>query len=434
MSLLDKLKNIGTDGINALKEMRYFHNCGVCHHPMNTNQDPEAYHSSNLNGWYHRECMNTLDRCDSCDRSSLRLEHGICSRCMRSDSIRSYSYKPSPLFHRVNNKKKSVLVSDSGYSQHGLPILHFGVEIECDRHEDETEDYDNSIILEGNQFASLVSLIGRGVRKSNLFYSKSDGSLTEQGIEVVSHPFSWNFWKKYGREIYDTLFSTILSSGYFSAESFEGGMHIHVSKKAVNRTQLHKLLWFIYECPEFIKKIAQRDSMYGKTTWRSIIGSSYGDAPFRDRRKRVAKICKNKYSSVADRYTAVNLQPENTIEFRIFNGTLNIMTLSKGIEFIHSLLSYCSQSSFKDIVNRKSESVRVEGYLKFLSENQKRYTNLCVFLDTELLDYFNGLSKQKRNKYFGDSKSRLGRKLLTEGLSSNRNSNSFHEDVKGLIL
>ena len=226
------------------------------------------------------------------------------------------------------------------------------------------------------------------------------------------------------------LFSTILSSGYFSAESFEGGMHIHVSKNAVNRTQLHKLLWFIYECPEFIKKIAQRDTHYGKLTWRSIIGSTYGDAPFKNRRRRVARICKSKYSSVADRYTAVNLQPNNTIEFRIFNGTLNIMTLSKAIEFIHSLLSYCSQSSFKDIVNRKSESVRVEGYLKFLSDNQKRYTNLCLFLDTELLE----LSKRKRTKYFGDSKSRLGRKLLNEGLGSNRNGNSFHEDVKGVIL
>ena len=175
-----------------------------------------------------------------------------------------------------------------------------------------------------------------------------------------------------------------------------------------------------------------RDS--GKTTWRSIIGSTYGDSPFKNRRRRVARICKAKYSSVADRYTAVNLQPNNTIEFRIFNGTLNIMTLSKAIEFIHSLLSYCSQSSFKDIVNRKSESVRVEGYLKFLSENQKRYTNLCLFLDTELMDYFNGLSKQKRDKYFGDSKSRLGRKLLNEGLGSNRNSNSFNEDVKGLVI
>jgi len=74
--------------------------------------------------------------------------------------------------------------------------------------------------------------------------------------------------------------------------------------------------------------------------------------------------------------------------------------------------------------------VRVEGYLKFLSENQKRYTNLCLFLDTELLE----LSKQKRNKYFGDSKSRLGRKLITQGLDSNRRGNSFHEDVKGLVI
>ena len=384
MSLLDNLKDISTNGINKLKEMKNIHNCGCCHEVVNTNTDEDIIYSDTLNNWFHTNCLNSLDRCNSCDNASYHLEHGICSRCMNSQSIRNYSFRPNPIFHRVNNKQKSV-----------------------------------------------VNIIGRGIGKSNLFYSKSDGSLTEQGVEVVSHPFSWNFWKQYGKNIYDALFSALMSSGYYSAESSEGGMHIHVSKSSVNRTQLHKLLWFIYECPSFIKMIAQRSSRWGSVSWSSLIGG-YANESFSKRRAYVSKIAKRKYSPRAERYTAINMQPNDTIEFRMFNGTLNIMTLSKSIEFIHSLLSYCSQTSFKDIVNNKSETVRVEGYLKFLSENQKRYSNLCIFLDKEMSEL---LSKQKRRKYFGVSTEKVGRKLLEVGMSFNeRSANSFNLDRKGMML
>ena len=430
MSLLDNLKDISTNGINKLKEMKNIHNCGCCNEVVNTNTDEDIIYSDTLNNWFHYDCLNNLDRCNSCDNASYHLEHGICSRCMNSQSIRNYSFRPNPIFHRVNNKQKSVLVSDSGYSKHGLPILHFGVEIEVDIHEEQEEDYGSDIILEGNNFASLVNIIGRGIGKSNLFYSKSDGSLTEQGVEVVSHPFSWNFWKQYGKNIYDALFSALISSGYYSAESSEGGMHIHVSKSAINRTQLHKLLWFIYECPSFIKMIAQRSSRWGSVSWSSLIGG-YANESFSKRRAYVSKIAKRKFSPRAERYTAINMQPNDTIEFRMFNGTLNIMTLSKAIEFIHSLLSYCSQTSFRDIVNNKSETVRVEGYLKFLSENQKRYSNLCIFLDKEMSEL---LSKQKRRKYFGISTEKVGRTLLNMGLNSDRTATSFNYDRKGIIL
>ena len=384
MSLLDNLKDISTNGINKLKEMKNIHNCGCCHEVVNTNTDEDIIYSDTLNNWFHTNCLNSLDRCNSCDNASYHLEHGICSRCMNSQSIRNYSFRPNPIFHRVNNKQKSV-----------------------------------------------VNIIGRGIGKSNLFYSKSDGSLTEQGVEVVSHPFSWNFWKQYGKNIYDALFSALMSSGYYSAESSEGGMHIHVSKSSVNRTQLHKLLWFIYECPSFIKMIAQRSSRWGSVSWSSLIGG-YANESFSKRRAYVSKIAKRKYSPRAERYTAINMQPNDTIEFRMFNGTLNIMTLSESIEFIHSLLSYCSQTSFKDIVNNKSETVRVEGYLKFLSENQKRYSNLCIFLDKEMSEL---LSKQKRRKYFGVSTEKVGRKLLEVGMSFNeRSANSFNLDRKGMML
>ena len=106
------------------------------------------------------------------------------------------------------------------------------------------------------------------------------------------------------------------------------------------------------------------------------------------------------------------------------------MTLSKAIEFIHSLVSYCSQTPIKEIVNRKNEDDRVDNYLKFLSRNQSKYMNLCLFLNAEM-----DLSTQKKNKYFTEARTRLGRKMVIDSVFNNgRSTNQFKLDRKGVVI
>lgn len=45
------------------------------------------------------------------------------------------------------------------------------------------------------------------------------------------------------------------------------------------------------------------------------------------------------------RYTAVNLKPENTIEFRIFRGTLRYETFIATLEFAHYLCELAKELS-----------------------------------------------------------------------------------------
>ena len=427
MSILNNLKNIGSDTINKLKDVANLKTCIVCSGAINTSKDDNVHYSNHLNGWYHNSCHDSLGNCNVCNRKSHHLESGICPSCMNNTSIRSYSYKPEALFHRVNPRKNEPLQAYTSNSRHGLPILHFGVEIEVDHHVTE-EEYSNSIILDGNNFASLVNIVGSALKNCNLFYCKTDSSLSDDGIEVVSHPFSWNFWKSYGQDIYDTLFNTLLSSGYSSAESSEGGMHIHISKDSLKSSQLLKLLWFVYESPKFMKLIAQRVSSFAYVDYSSLVGWQLDT--YREKLSSLTKISKRKYSSDQSRYTAVNLSNDHTIEFRIFKGTLNIMTLSKAIEFIHSLVSYCSQTPIKEIVNRKNEDDRVDNYLKFLSRNQSKYMNLCLFLNAEM-----DLSTQKKNKYFTEARTRLGRKMVIDSVFNNgRSTNQFKLDRKGVVI
>tara|TARA_R110000796_G_scaffold168408_1_gene285356 strand:+ start:455 stop:1738 length:1284 start_codon:yes stop_codon:yes gene_type:complete len=427
MDILKNLNSIDTESIKKLKEVTHLDKCKVCNDTINTDTDESVTYSSDLNAWIHRDCLNEVQLCVVCKRPAIHLEQDICSKCMNNHSVRNYSYKPDSRFHRVNTKKNEPLTSFSGESKHGMPILHFGVEIEVDVHADQ-DDYDNNIVLDGNNFASLTNIVGSAIPGTDLFYCKTDSSLSDDGIEIVSHPFSWNFWKTYGQSIYDTLFSTIRNSGYYSAEGSETGMHIHISKRAIKKSHLLKLLWFIYESPNFIELIAQRSSYFGMATYDSLLG--YTPDTFKLKVSKLTSVAKRRFSSNAERYTALNMEPSESIEFRIFKGTLNIMTLSKAIEFIHSLLSYCAESSISDIVNKNNEEKRVDRYLQFLSRNQSKYMNLCLFLNNEM-----ELSTQKKNKYFTESRTRLGRRLLVDhGLREGRVSNSFKTDSKGVLV
>ena len=75
---------------------------------------------------------------------------------------------------------------------------------------------------------------------------------------------------------------------------------------------------------------------------------------------------------------------------------------------------------------------KVNKYLDFLSNNQKRYLNLCIFLDSEMKEI---LSTQKRRKLFGVATQKVSRKMLQDGINHfERSANAFHQDRKGMIV
>jgi hypothetical protein len=50
-----------------------------------------------------------------------------------------------------------------------------------------------------------------------------------------------------------------------------------------------------------------------------------------------------------DRYTAVNLTNRETIEFRIFKGTLNHVTIMATLQFCHELVEFCKTNTLSHI-------------------------------------------------------------------------------------
>ena len=319
------------------------------------------------------DCYDELQICSYCERRSLNIDNGICEQCAtHSASIQGYGYKPEPVFHRVrmNRLNTPPLLTDRDYrvNEKGNQsyVWHAGIEIEADRH----RNSDESPTYMGRLIASLVHLIGKGkTAKEQLLYSKNDCTCA---VEIVSHPFSWNYWMLYGKELFKTLVQKLKDNNLYGYNAHNSGMHIHVSRKALKVSDIVKMVSFVYNPDnfKFILDISQRhlsrleewaNPWMDTDTWNNLV-----------------KIARNhqeaRYHSQRD--TAINLQNRNTVEFRIFRGTLNFMSFCKNLEFVRSLCLWAKETSLDVAKNGKG----LDSYLSFLEKNYNDYENLCYFL------------------------------------------------------
>ncbi|GAH84174.1 unnamed protein product, partial [marine sediment metagenome] len=138
-------------------------------------------------------------------------------------------------------------------------------------------------------------------------YAKHDGTLNF-GIEVVSHPATWNWLKQNYRKWENIL--NLRKVGFKSFDTTTCGMHIHLSKNAFSSLHLYKILKFFYENKDFILKISQRKSSYL---------NRYATLSSQDFNNSLALKAKWK-NQTEEKYTAINLLNEPTIEIRVLEG------------------------------------------------------------------------------------------------------------------
>ena len=324
-------------------------------------------------------CYDEMNECNNCNHKSINLgKLGICHSCITNGSrIRSYGHKPSTIFHRINNGHDDLppLLTDSPNSTNAdgitTPNFHMGVEIESDIKRTDAKP----IRFFGRELASLIKLIGKGrTGHEQLLYSKRDGSLSDEGLEVVSHPMSWNYWLIYGQEIYSTLFKKLKENNLFSYDTTECGMHVHVSRDYMSSSTLMKVMMFIYSPlnSDFILSISQRTADKLQY-WASTTMSSYHES--------ILDELITDYDFAQEEFPrsqAVNLHNQKTIEFRIFRGTLNFVAFSKNLEFVRSLIEWAKVANYNDI----DKDGGLNSYISYLKKpvNSDEYPNLCLFL------------------------------------------------------
>lgn len=162
-------------------------------------------------------------------------------------------------------------------------------------------------------------------------YIKSDGSL-DDGLELVTHPCTL---KAHLQEVpWEETLEKIRSLGYFSHQASTCGLHVHVNRSFFGNTcaqQDERIGHVLYLFERFWQELLR----FSRRTQRQVEqwAARYG---YKDTGREILEHAKKSYQG---RYTCVNLTNANTIEFRIFRGTLKYNTLIATLQFVEKLCS-----------------------------------------------------------------------------------------------
>lgn len=281
-----------------------------------------------------------------------------CSSCYKKiQNIKGYSYKPQPIFTSLENGEVNKRYLNTNDTE-----LMFGVELEID---------------DGDAPEDCADLL---VSKSDDIYLKHDGSLSSDGIEIVTHPCSLEYHlKKLG---WETISKTALSYGYRSHEAGDCGLHVHVGKQQLGLTNrerdyvVAKITMLIDRHWQKLKKFSRRRESQIRD-WAAP--PELGFEEMEDLTEDEALEITREETANRSRYQALNLHNFETIEFRIFNGTLKVSTIYATLQFVSNMCEYAMKHTVKDcLASQWEDIVFYEEY-----DELKNYLEERELLETE---------------------------------------------------
>ena len=201
-------------------------------------------------------------------------------------------------YHSFNKAGYSLMLAQP-YEQ---TDLYFGTEIECQG------DLANALYVQQN-FGDLVHM-------------ERDGSIGE-GFEIIFQPMTFKYLKANYNRI-STMLTTLAEKGMKSHDTTVCGLHLHISKKAFkDEKAIDRFNAMVTVFKKNMEVLARRkDGHYYR--YGSIDGV----------------ITKEKIKEKASigHGVSVNLANSNTVEIRIFRGTLNPKTYMATVELVKNLV------------------------------------------------------------------------------------------------
>lgn len=225
------------------------------------------------------EIYITEDCCNLCESCYYAYEARI------NKPVHGYSYKPDAEFH-------------------GEGKLFFGAEIE--------------VIAKGDYSSACQTIQDK---LSDFVYLKEDGSLDNNGVEIVTHPFSIEYMRE------NKPFNKLKGLPCYSYCNDSTGLHIHISRRYLKRLDVTKLVAFFAmdSTQTLIRLVCQRDyNHYCK--------------------KPKSKLARG-YEISTDRYHIVNITNMETVEIRGFKGNCAPNAVYRAVEFCHCLVHFVKDYS-----------------------------------------------------------------------------------------
>jgi len=315
-------------------------------------------------------CLNQAYYCDECDEYNA----DGCDRCIDSEDtdnhgnriIHDYSYRPDAIFHSTDKEER----------------LFFGIEIEV-----EARDSKSTSAMHAHQLEGL-----------DLAYLKYDGSLSD-GFEIVTHPMSHDFFKNEATELW-TVLEDLRSKQGMRVKAWDTrtcGLHIHISRTGFNGgSHMHRFLNLVYSNQEFYETLAGRSSeQWAK--FSDIMRNDYvrdrDGRPIEDdygfARTVTTRTFKHKLGHRgSDRYSAVNTNNQETLEMRIFRGSVNGDTIKAQLDLAHASVEYTRTLTIQDV---REGALSADNLMWYVFQHEELYPELSARIDRLIIG---GLARQ----------------------------------------
>lgn len=245
---------------------------------------------------------------------------GLCIHCLQAKLTRS---QPEKQIYGYNHRPDTTVFLSTTPGD----VNYLGIELEFQWGS-------------GDNRKKILSALA----KYDDFYLKEDGSV-DHGAELVTYPATL----AYHAMRFTKILAAMSAAGCTSHDTGDCGLHVHVNRGAFganSRTQSRNIARFLYLFEHFRAqlKVFSRRELASKKDGRTFHrGSPYQYCEFYDIDRRYADTAVSKvYQTVsyhnrmshAARYRVLNFQNGNTVEVRLFRGTLNYTTFVATLELV----------------------------------------------------------------------------------------------------
>lgn len=339
----DNLANKVSEQIGLIKSIDYRSDYGIIYGLRINGENwffPESAIKELFYEGYTPPPLKPFAYCEYCgsgfflDETLPEEDRYLCENCRKRQVVLPY--------HRHTPKLDFFCTEEEENEE---DKLYFGIESEVDEGGE-----DNYTVRH------ILPLINTEEDRQMFIYCSHDGSL-HNGFEIITQPATPNYHRQ-KRPEYEAVFNYLKRREYVAHNTSTCGIHIHFNRdffKDNEELYISKLLYII------------------EKHWEDII-------IFSRRSKNRLRYCKKRDGNLKEfisawdksgdhegHYYAVNLTNQNTIEFRIFKGTLNINTFFCIIDYMENLVRSVKTKSLAELRKMKFED--------FLSEEGKEYFN-----------------------------------------------------------
>lgn len=299
------------------------HWCDICEeHFSGYTYGTDDSNNTFCEGCYERE-TTYCEECDQTYYNGCDIDH---EGEEENRLIHDYSYRPDPRFYRLPNEE--------------VQRLYFGIEIE-------TEVRGQS--YEGRRLAAEYAV---RLEHHGLAYLKSDGSLT-CGFEIVTHPMSHAYYQQ-AETIWEVVGKLKTDYDMMSWGTKTCGLHVHISRNGFNGgSHQHRFLQLVYNNKKLYELLAGRSASH----WAKF-DDNYDP-------NTGVKSLKHKFDRHgSDRYSAVNTNNRNTLEMRIFRGSLNPRFIKSAIDLAHASVEFTRTMSVKEVIDNGLSCIKLIQYIE----------------------------------------------------------------------